>query len=87
MPTVDVTVDAAATDWRGRVGVVPQLVPGARFDPDAATAFVCGPEIMMRYGVQALLERGVAPSGSTSRWSGTCAAASATAATASSGRR
>ena len=58
--TVDVTVDAAASDWRGRVGVVPQLVPGARFDPDAATAFVCGPEIMMRYGVQALLERGVA---------------------------
>ena len=58
--TVDVTVDAAASDWRGRVGVVPQLVSGARFDPDAATAFVCGPEIRMRYGVQALLERGVA---------------------------
>ena len=58
--TVDVTVDAASPDWRGRVGVVPQLVPGARFDPDAATAFVCGPEIMLRYGVQALLDRGVA---------------------------
>ena len=58
--TVDVTVDAAGPDWRGRVGVVSQLVPGARFDSDAATAFVCGPEIMMRYGVQALLDRGLA---------------------------
>jgi len=58
---VDVTVDTAAGDWRGRVGVVPKLVADARFDPAAATAFVCGPEIMMRFTVEALLERGVAP--------------------------
>jgi NAD(P)H-flavin reductase len=59
--SVDVTVDAAGTEWQGKVGVVPQLVPGARFDAAAATAYVCGPEIMMRYGVTALLERGVSP--------------------------
>ena len=58
--TVDVTVDAASPDWRGRVGVVPQPVPGARFDPDAATAFVCGPEIMLRYGVRRPSSTGVA---------------------------
>ena len=58
---VEVTVDAAVDGWNGRVGVVPKLVAGARFDPDAAVAFVCGPEIMMRFTVDALLERGLAP--------------------------
>jgi len=57
---VEVTVDAATDGWSGQVGVVPKLVAGARFDPDAAVAFVCGPEIMMRFTVDALLERGMA---------------------------
>ena len=56
---VDVTVDSAAGDWHGRVGVVTRLIPGATFDPATATAFVVGPEIMMRFTVAALLERGV----------------------------
>jgi anaerobic sulfite reductase subunit B len=58
---VDLTVDAADSSWRGRVGVVPKLVPGAPFDAASAAAFVCGPEVMMRFTVQALLERGVPP--------------------------
>jgi anaerobic sulfite reductase subunit B len=58
---VDVTVDAADASWTGKVGFVAKLVASARFDPAAATAFVCGPEIMMRTSAQALLERGVAP--------------------------
>ena len=56
---VDVTVDAAAAGWRGRVGLVTELVPGAIFDPDRATALVCGPELMMVFVVRALVERGV----------------------------
>jgi anaerobic sulfite reductase subunit B len=56
---VDVIVDAAATGWHGRVGLVTQLVPGAVFDPASATAFVCGPEVMMVYVVRALVERGM----------------------------
>jgi NAD(P)H-flavin reductase len=56
---VDVTVDAADTTWVGRVGVVPQLVAQADFRPEAATAFVCGPEVMIDFTVQALEERGV----------------------------
>lgn len=56
-----VTVDAAEAGWRGSVGVVPKLVPTARFDPSAATAFVCGPEVMMRFAVEALVARGLAP--------------------------
>jgi NAD(P)H-flavin reductase len=58
---VDVTVDAAESGWAGRVGVVPKLLPRAEFDPASAVAFVCGPEIMMRFTIEALLERGVAP--------------------------
>jgi anaerobic sulfite reductase subunit B len=56
---VATTVDSAGADWRGRVGVVTKLLSGARFDPDETTAFVCGPEIMMRFAAQALLDGGV----------------------------
>ena len=58
---VDVTVDAAASGWAGKVGVVPKLLPRAEFDPGSAAAFVCGPEIMMRFTIEALLGRGVPP--------------------------
>ena len=56
---VEVIVDAAAGDWAGRVGVVPKLVAGARFRSEVATAFVCGPEVMMHFTVEALVARGV----------------------------
>jgi NAD(P)H-flavin reductase len=56
---VQVTVDAAAGGWRGDVGVVPDLIAAARFDPATATAFMVGPEIMMRFTVRALLSAGV----------------------------
>jgi|NGEPerStandDraft_6_1074524.scaffolds.fasta_scaffold42185_3 anaerobic sulfite reductase subunit B len=58
---VDVTVDAAEGGWQGKVGVVPQLVATARFDPASTVALVCGPEIMIHYSARALLDRGVAP--------------------------
>jgi len=57
---VDVTVDSAGGDWHGRVGLVTKLIPDAAFDPATATAFVVGPELMMRFTVAALVERGVA---------------------------
>jgi NAD(P)H-flavin reductase len=56
---VAVTVDNGPHDWRGRVGFVTQLVPRAGFDPTRTTAFVCGPEVMMRSVAQALRDRGV----------------------------
>jgi NAD(P)H-flavin reductase len=56
---VEVTVDAAGPDWAGRVGVVPQLVGQAEFRPEAVSAFVCGPEIMIDFTVEALREHGV----------------------------
>jgi NAD(P)H-flavin reductase len=56
---VQVTVDAAAGGWRGNVGVVPDLIATTRFEPGTATAFMVGPEIMMRYTVRALRSAGV----------------------------
>lgn len=57
---VDVTVDSAEGDWRGKVGVVGKLVGSARFDAETAICLLCGPEVMMRYTALALIERGVA---------------------------
>jgi anaerobic sulfite reductase subunit B len=56
---VGLTVDAAGPDWRDHVGVASKLVGEAEFDPSSATAFVCGPEIMMRFTARALRERGM----------------------------
>jgi len=55
-----VTVDHAAADWRGNVGVVPALIARTPVDPEHATAMVCGPEIMMRFTIDALRDRGLA---------------------------
>lgn len=57
--TVEVTVDSAGGDWRGTVGVVPDLIGRVTFDAANATAFTVGPEIMMRFTVRALLAAGV----------------------------
>jgi NAD(P)H-flavin reductase len=58
---VQVTVDAATRGWRGNVGFVTTLVPRAPFTPANATAFICGPEIMMRFSALELQRRGLAP--------------------------
>jgi len=49
-----VTVDAADRGWRGSVGVVTRLISRVEFDPARATAFICGPGIMMRITAQKL---------------------------------
>ena len=51
---VDATVDAAKRGWMGNVGVVTQLIPKAKFDPDNTVAMICGPEIMMRFTLKEL---------------------------------
>lgn len=57
---IAVTVDHAVGDWRGHVGVVTSLIPRAAFDPLHAIAFVCGPEVMMRFAIAALRDAGLA---------------------------
>lgn len=54
-----VTVDQARVGWRGNVGLVTTLLKRANFNPARATAFLCGPEVMMRVVARELLDRGV----------------------------
>ena len=56
---IQTTVDAAGRDWYGDVGVVTTRIPDARFDAPNTSAFLCGPEIMMKLTAQALAQRGV----------------------------
>lgn len=56
---VHLTVDSATRSWLERVGFVSDLLKDVTFDADAAVGLVCGPEVMMRVSVAALLERGV----------------------------
>jgi NAD(P)H-flavin reductase len=58
---VALTVDNADTNWKGSVGVVTRMITRPDFDPLHTVALVCGPEIMMRYSVQSLAERGIDP--------------------------
>jgi len=60
---VRTTVDRAAADWLGRVGIVTQLFPLPRPEIDGSntTAFVCGPERMMTATADALDDLGVPP--------------------------
>ncbi len=58
---VEVTVDAAPPSWRGDVGVVTKLLDRAPVDPARTIAVVCGPEVMMRFVAQGLVDRGFAP--------------------------
>jgi NAD(P)H-flavin reductase len=59
---IEVTVDAAPPgQWRGHVGVAGSLLPRAEFDAPRAVAFVCGPEVMMRFAIADLRHRGLTP--------------------------
>jgi NAD(P)H-flavin reductase len=53
-----VTVDHAPKGWKGRVGVVTALLSEVTMT-DRTLAFVCGPEIMMRFAVRELGRRGI----------------------------
>jgi len=54
---VHVTVDLADENWRGQVGVVPQLFYRVRVDHKKTVVMTCGPEIMMRFVIYEALAR------------------------------
>lgn len=54
-----VTVDGAPAGWQGRGGFVTTLIERTEVEPANTVAFVCSPELMMRYTALALGERGV----------------------------
>ena len=61
-PRIDVhqTVDVPVQGWPGEVGLVTEPLRRSTLDPDLTTAFLCGPEPMMRFGAEALAAKRIA---------------------------
>lgn len=55
------SVDIPIQGWPGETGLVTEPLARLAIDPGNTTAFLCGPEAMMRYGAQVLLAKGIAP--------------------------
>lgn len=60
-PRIDVQliVDAPAPGWSGEVGLVTEPLRRLVLEPGRTTAFLCGPEPMLRFGAEALVAKGV----------------------------
>lgn len=56
---VELTVDQPAVGWAGQVGFVTEPLARLAVDPARTTAFLCGPEPMMRFAAQVLLRKGI----------------------------
>ncbi len=55
-----VTVDVPVQGWRGEVGLVTEPLRRLALNPERTTAFLCGPEPMLRFAAEALIAKGVA---------------------------
>ena len=55
------TIDVASPQWDGNVGVVTTLIPKIDLDLTAAGLLVCGPPIMYKFVLMALMEYNVLP--------------------------
>ncbi len=53
------TVDKAAPDWKGNVGVITTLIPGVDIDVKKTYAVVVGPPIMYKFVIKELIAKGV----------------------------
>jgi NAD(P)H-flavin reductase len=54
-----VTVDVADAGWSGEVGLVTTLFDRVALRAAGTVAYICGPEIMMRFCARDLIDRGV----------------------------
>jgi NAD(P)H-flavin reductase len=57
--TVELTIDQAAAGWAGTVGFVTEPLRRLALDAARTSAFLCGPEIMMRLCARTLMSRGI----------------------------
>lgn len=53
------SVDHAAPEWAGNVGVITALIPGVNLHPLKTFAIICGPPVMYRHVVEELLKKGI----------------------------
>ncbi|WP_226661509.1 FAD/NAD(P)-binding protein [Microbulbifer aggregans] len=56
---LELSVDHAVAGWQGRVGVVTGPLAAVEIDVANSVVFLCGPEIMMRFCIRVLEEKGV----------------------------
>ncbi len=56
---VHLTVDRADESWEGHVGVVTKLISLVKIDAKRTVAFICGPEIMIRFTIKELIKKGL----------------------------
>ena len=61
--SMEVAIDRPEPGWTGKVGVVTTLLDaiGSEVDIPNSYAFTCGPEIMLKFVTQTLLEKGFKP--------------------------
>jgi NAD(P)H-flavin reductase len=57
--TVEATVDLGLDGWKGHVGLITKLLPRLPYEPSQTVAMICGPERMMRFSAEILLEQGI----------------------------
>lgn len=57
---VSTIVDRLTPGWTGPEGLITDLLPDAGIDPRRTSAYLCGPEPMMRAAARALLAHGLA---------------------------
>ena len=58
---VYITVDKGEEDWKGRVGLVPNVLNEVAPSSENSIALVCGPPIMLKYTMPPLLDLGFNP--------------------------
>jgi len=56
-----VTVDRGEEDWKGRVGLIPNVLSEVAPSSENSMALVCGPPIMLKYTMPPLLDMGFSP--------------------------
>jgi len=54
-----VTVDRAAPEWKGHVGVITTLIPDLKLDVPNTVAAICGPPVMYKFAILALRSKGL----------------------------
>jgi len=55
---IELTVDAADENWKGRVALIPDVVADLKPSPENTIAVICGPPIMIRFTLQGLKKLG-----------------------------
>ncbi len=53
------SIDLAAPEWAGNVGLITALIPGVSLEPLKTMAVICGPPVMYRCVIDELLQKGI----------------------------